>query len=251
MLTKKQKTLYFTGVILLSIICLLLGLFIGKTYLKTDDKENEENNLIEETYYKDLYYTENGRNIYIYGKERILARGKDLILNENIWESIEELKSEFEVIETLNNNEITIYRTKGNSSEIEKYTMIICNTKENNKDIYFGPFDMKFQQDFCKNNPHESFIKTYKVLNVADSNDDNYIYITIRGYNQEDVQTIKIRKYLNPNIKANNNYEFTFKSTSDVTLCDTILSIFKNTELLKIEYTDKEGLEQTNEEIKN
>lgn len=43
---------------------------------------------------------------------------------------------------------------------------------------------------------HESptFIKTYNILNMIDSNDENYIYLTIRQFQEEEIKTVKVEK---------------------------------------------------------
>lgn len=93
----------------------------------------------------------------------------------------------------------------------------------------------------------ESFIRTYRVLNVEDSNDENYIYLTIRQFQCEGVQTIKVEKKLCPDIVAGKDYEFTLKPNNR--LEDDILSIFNNSEILSIQETDKEGVIQIQDSI--
>lgn len=93
----------------------------------------------------------------------------------------------------------------------------------------------------------KSFIRTYRILNVADSNDYNYIYLTIRQFQDEEVQTIKVKRELCPDITVGKNYEFTIKP--NYKLKDNILSIFNNSEILEIKETNKLGLEQIQESI--
>lgn len=93
----------------------------------------------------------------------------------------------------------------------------------------------------------ESFIRTYKVLNIEDSNDKNYIYLTIRQFQGEEVQTVKVERKLCPNIVVGKNYEFTLKP--NYRLEDNILSIFNNSTILSIKETNKTGLEQIQDSI--
>ena len=90
------------------------------------------------------------------------------------------------------------------------------------------------------------FIRTYKILNIAPSNDENYLYLTIRQFQAEEVKTVKISKNIYNDYEVNKSYEFTFKKTN-TTLEDNIESIFTNTKLIKVEKTNKVGLEQKNE----
>ena len=106
-----------------------------------------------------------------------------------------------------------------------------------------------FSNDLCKINNEkngETFTRTYKVLNVADSNDGKHFYITIRQFQCEEIETVKIKKNLD--IVPNNNYEFTFQFTNEM-VEDNIESIFKNAILLKISYTDKQGVDQIQDSL--
>lgn len=88
-----------------------------------------------------------------------------------------------------------------------------------------------------------TFIRTYNILNMADSNDEKYIYLTIKQFQEEEVKTVKIEKSLASNIEIGNDYEFTFKYTNNM-VHDNIESIFENTKLISVEKTDKQGIEQ-------
>lgn len=91
------------------------------------------------------------------------------------------------------------------------------------------------------------FIKTYQVLNIAESNDYNYLYLTIRQFQDEEVQTIKAERKLCPNIVEKKNYEFTIKPNYKIE--DNILSIFNNSTIISIKETNKTGLDQIQESI--
>lgn len=93
-----------------------------------------------------------------------------------------------------------------------------------------------------------TFIRTYKILNIEESNDINYIYLTIRQFQCEEVQTVKVERKLCPDIIVGKNYEFTIES--DKKIEDNILSIFNNSTILSIKETDKIGLEQIQDSIK-
>ncbi len=97
--------------------------------------------------------------------------------------------------------------------------------------------------DINTNTENSTFIKTYNILNIADSNDEKYIYLTIRQFQEEEVKTIKIEKSLASDIEIGNDYEFTFKYTDNI-VQDNIESIFTNAKLISVKKTDKQGLEQ-------
>ena len=130
-------------------------------------------------------------------------------------------------------------------SDKANYKILQCNTIAGNKDIYIGDSRLEYKNKFCKS---KNFIRTYQILNIADSNDEEYIYLTIRGYQAEEVETVKVEKILSGNIEVNSFYEFTFNYT-DKEVDDNIKSIFSNTKLVKIRKTSKGGNDQINDMI--
>lgn len=91
----------------------------------------------------------------------------------------------------------------------------------------------------------KTFTKTYKIYNIAPSNDFDYVYITIRGFQEEEIDTVKVKRELFETLEEE-NYEFTFKIT-DGRIKENIEDIFNYSELVSVIKTDKTGLEQVNE----
>lgn len=98
------------------------------------------------------------------------------------------------------------------------------------------------------NTQSTTFTKTYNVLKVADSNDENYLYLTIRQFQEEEVKTVKVQRSLANSVEKENSYEFTFQYTDNI-VEDNIESIFANTVLIAIKKTDKQGLEQIQDSV--
>lgn len=96
---------------------------------------------------------------------------------------------------------------------------------------------------------NDTFTKTYNVLNVADSNDEDYLYITIRQFQEEEIKTVKVQRSLADIIEVEKDYEFTFQYT-DKNVNEDIKSIFDNTVLISIKKTNKQGLEQIQDSIR-
>lgn len=94
----------------------------------------------------------------------------------------------------------------------------------------------------------ETLVVTYQILNIAESNDEDYLYLTLRKYQAEEVETVKVKKKLAKDIETNKNYEFTFQYKVG-TVEEHIKSIFGNAELISIVETDKKGLEQRQDSI--
>lgn len=175
-----------------------------------------------------------------------------------------------EELQSVNNKIIEYFQTHG-ITEYENYTFNYVD--EENKVVVVGLLDNsekeqeKFKKTIVDSNlirfvkggrlvdevenkntiDLNSFVRTYNILNVAESNDNNYIYLTIRQFQDEEVQTVKVEKKLCPNVVEGKNYEFTIKPNYRVE--DNILSIFSNSKILEIKETDKVGLEQIQESI--
>ena len=92
-----------------------------------------------------------------------------------------------------------------------------------------------------------TFIRTYEILLVTPSNDETKEYITVREFQGEDVKTVLINKP-EEELLIGSSYEFTFKKRA-VALEDKIDTLFNNTDLIKIELTEREGLDQIRDDI--
>ena len=94
-----------------------------------------------------------------------------------------------------------------------------------------------------KEDTKEISVITYQILNVVESNDEEYLYLTIRKYQAEEVETVKVKKKLAKDVKSDKSYEFTFQYKVG-TVEENIKSIFQNAELISIVETDKKGMDQ-------
>lgn len=83
-------------------------------------------------------------------------------------------------------------------------------------------------------------------MNIAESNDEKYLYLTIRQFQFDEVETVKVLRSLADTVEINKNYEFTFES-SNIEIKDNIKSIFNNATLISIKETDKTGLDEIQE----
>mgnify|MGYP006939889750 CR=1 FL=1 len=257
---KKAKIIiFFTLVISIS---LFIGSFLGYNLTK-DNKVNiivpEKSNptiiTVEATECNTKNYIElTDYNIYTYCLDHLMIfTNNNLIELKNYVpdkpEFITELISNLELETELNDGGTKIYKDKNDYTNAG-LTLIKCNTLDSNKDIYIGPKDMEYQESFCKNidNSLKTFTKTYEVLNVALSNSDEFIYLTLRQFQFEEIETIKVKKSLNYDITVGKNYEFTLEYTTE-DIEDNIKSIFNNATLTSIVETDKTGLDQVQDPI--
>lgn len=88
-----------------------------------------------------------------------------------------------------------------------------------------------------------TIIKTYYINNISKSNNENYLYVTVSEYQTEGTYTIKLPIVISHDLKVGNSYEFTLKAAEDYKNASTNI-LFENTEIIKIEYSDKVGLDR-------
>ncbi len=97
-----------------------------------------------------------------------------------------------------------------------------------------------------------TFTRTFNVLDVNDSNDGYYIYLTLRAFQDEEIATVKVLKDL-ADIEPKNNYEFTFRVDTQELKPDfnedKINDLFTYCNLLSIKKTNRLGLDQIQESL--
>ena len=258
-MNKGKVIIFFTLVIGLS---LFIGGFLGFNLTK----DNEVNIILPEEKIPTIitvdaaeckikkYIELTEYNIYTYCLDHLmLFKNSNLVELKNYVPDnpnyVDELISKLKLETELNDGGTQIYKDKNNYTNTG-LTLIKCNTEEGNKDVYIGPKDMEYQESFCKNSDSslKTFTKTYEVLNVTWSNSDEFIYLTLRQFQFEEVETVKVKKSLNYDIAVGKNYEFTFEYTIE-DIDDNIKSIFNNTNLVSIIETNKTGLDQVQDPI--
>lgn len=243
---KKQIVGSIFILIILSFICM----FIYDEF--KDKKEERQTRLIVEK--KDseltLYYTDFSKNnYYLYGLNKITVDYGDHSLELNKALEAKQITVN-EIIELIGKENEADYPDGGSIKFHNKdISLLQCQTLEGNQDYYFGPSNMPYAEGFCKEVPYIcSFVRTYLVLDISDSNNEEYIYLTLREFQGEEVATIRVEKKLIQDIQEDQYYEFQFGSlkVSDKT---DIKSLFESHVLLSISHTEKTGLEQINENI--
>lgn len=258
---KRKATIGILFAVLLLVLLIILTFIIThkKAYPKLDIYSfalyNVEDNpsLTHKFTYKSNQKT---HNVYYYGIEYSeICDSKDncyeiknSINNNQI--SIEDLKIYFDKQLGLGNNKMFMLYDGGTTIyENSRYQVILCNTINGNKDVYFGINGMLDDLDgeYCghEKNTVKKFIRTYYITSVSLNNDDQeVINVTLKQFNGE-TATVKINK--SNNIVVGKTYEFSFYAFDEFK--DTIENIFYYSTLLDIKETDKIGEEQINETI--
>ena len=140
-----------------------------------------------------------------------------------------------EIIKNLKDKKIYV-----NNFEIEKNVYMSNSTKE-----------MLEKNKIAQKNPSVlyEFTQTYNVINIEESNDYNYLYLTIRQYQNEEIATVRVLRGLASEVLEDKNYEFTFQYEYPIIELTegTIEEIFEKCNLISIEYTDKTGVIQIQE----
>jgi len=94
------------------------------------------------------------------------------------------------------------------------------------------------------------FVRTYHILDIADSHDGEHLYLTIRKYQAEEIETIKVSKKLINHIQEDKSYEFTFQYKNKDFDDTNIMSILANATIISIVETDKLGMDQRQDPVR-
>lgn len=244
---KKQIFGSIVIIVLLSFICIYIYdnyKVVNTTELVIDKKEKCIGNL-------NLYYTDfNNNNYYLYCLDEMIVDYGDRTLELNKAFEMKQITMDF-IYEQFKENSNIISYDDGESKKYSNnnFSLLSCKTISGNHDYYFGPSDMEYREGFCQDVPYTcSFTRTYLVLDMSESNDDKYIYLTLREFQAEEVVTVKVKRELASKIIEDNYYEFKFASTGKSSNVD-IKSLFEANTLLSVNPTDKIGLEQINENV--
>lgn len=252
---EKSKILKYLVIIQFLILLIVLYLLVSKKFeFQSDDKKcipcsisNKDDNIL--TYSPKLYYTNNDRNVftvissnkYITG-DFIPFKEKELLeYDEDIFNLLDQYKDELSFIKTLEDGS-NLYHNSNNE-------ILFCNS-EDNRDIYFFYDKLNNTDNLCNSNESETFIQTYQILNIVDGSGlmqlKNYFYVTLRKIDEEEIYTACINKDLFSELSVGNYYEFTFRYTDnkietnpDFYNRPSLHSIFKNTNLIRINEVDK------------
>jgi len=235
-----SKVKMLIGILIFIIICVsfAFGFFVGNSTINRRDLVVNEFNNYGQTFYATIESLDNSsilvkgldiNDINFRGEFKVPIDIDTKLLWRNTEINYDDLKVGQNVSITSIGGVLETYPAK-----LEKVTSVIVLDDE-----------LKVEKD---NVNKTNFTKTYNVLNIADSNDGNYLYLTIRQFQVDEVETVKVLKSLASSVEVNKNYKFTFKYTNKK-IEDNIKSIFENAMLEEINKTDKTGLEQVQDEI--
>ena len=239
---KKRNVL---GFICIGIIVLII---IGSIFYSKNDKNNQESNAVifqaskinnckntkvyaEMTDYQIISYCLDNIKISDGSSKDIV----DYLSNNNILKVVDSWNKK-----VLNNNNGTLYYNSD-------YKIVKCNL-DNNKNLYVGTDDMTVDDLCVKNSEKTAFKRTYQILNITDSDNEEYWFLTLKEYQVDEVITVKVKKEINPNLKEKKSYifELVFNGTC---ITDELKWILGNTDIVSIKPTDKIGMDATRDEV--
>ena len=121
--------------------------------------------------------------------------------------------------------------------------IIVRSNEENINDI------KKNRQKYYQNNKEYltcEFVRTYKVLDIIKGSKEEYSYITLSSFLDDEIYTAKIKNNLINNLVIDSYYEFTFQTYQSYIDTD-IDDVFKDSNVIKVTKTDKLPSEQIND----
>ena len=239
---KKRNVL---GFICIGIIVLII---IGSIFYSKNDKNNQESNAvifqaskINDCKNTKIYAEMTDYQIISYCLDNIKINdgsSKDIVnylSNNNILKVVDSWNKK-----VLNNNNGTLYYNSD-------YKIVKCNL-DNNKNLYVGTNEMAASDLCVKESEKTAFKRTYQVLNITDSDNEEYWFLTLKEYQVDEVVTFKVKKEINPNLKEKKSYIFEFEFNG-ICITDELKWILENTDIVSIKSTDKIGMDSIRDEV--
>ena len=239
---KKRNVL---GFICVGIIILII---IGSIFYSKNDKNNQESNAVIFQASK-INNCKNTKGYAEMADYQIISYCLDNIkINDGSSKDIVNYLSNNNILKVvdswnkkvLNNNNGTLYYNGD-------YKIVKCNL-DNNKNLYVGTDDMTVDDLCVKNSEKTAFKRTYQILNITDSDNEEYWFLTLKEYQVDDVVTVKVKKEINPNLKEKKSYIFEFEFNGTC-ITDELKWILGNTDIVSIKPTDKIGMDATRDEV--
>ena len=239
---------FFIVICLVILLCSCNRKSIKFSFNDIDNCVNKAQFLLELDDRKIYTYCINDVNVIHNGvKEKL----ESFILNDN--DSIDEIISSLMLKDVLSDGGTKIYSG-------DNIKLIECNTLDGNKDIYIGNNSMKFKSNFCDHNNY-TFIRTYTIKDIKEFNGTQYtedgtpfvtgnaFEVVLSQYKGETNKVI-LNNIWDIKLEKGKTYEFELQLYNESeNIEDTIEYIFKNSNIVEIRKTDKDGFEQLQEPI--
>lgn len=238
---KKRNVL---GFICIGIIVLII---IGSIFYSKNDKNNQESNAVIFQASK----INNCKNTKVYAEMadyQIISYCLDNIkINDGSSKDIVDYLSNNNILKVVDSWNKKVLNNNGTLYYNSNYKIVKCNL-DNNKNLYVGTDDMTVDDLCVKNSEKTAFKRTYQILNITDSDNEEYWFLTLKEYQVDEVVTVKVKKEINPNLKEKKSYIFEFEFNGTC-ITDELKWILGNTDIVSIKPTDKIGMDATRDEV--
>lgn len=241
---KKNQAPIIIGEIISIIILTGIGLSMSAIEIANTEIIYNHSNYATKSIYKEIPMT-NNLSIYNYDKIVIDNINDDIIKIEYIYPDFNDsIDIEIDLIHHSNG-----YYLSTNLNRIRLGKNILKSFTKNLKDkkIYVDDYDIekilhvsentynKLMKNQKNNTKYYTISKNYKVLNITESNDTNYAYLTLYDYLENETDTVRVPLRYTTNIELNKECIFTFEYSDDEEYEDyNISQMFRNYNLISI-----------------
>ena len=226
-------------IVILSFICM----YIYNNF-KVEVKTNIVVSYSDKDELVDYYKDRDNNNYYLLGLDNIIIDFTDRKLDLNRALNTKQIDMDF-ILEnvkkkySLDDNKVNFYQS-------DDFSLLECLKDDGTKNYIFGKDIMNYKEGLCSDSPYLcSFYKKYYILDITDSIDGKFRYLTLKDVSSGEVDTIKNdSKYLD-DIFIGQYYIFEFASINN-DIDTTIKDIFNNNSILNIKSYD--GVENIKED---
>lgn len=219
---KKNQAPIILGEIISIIVLTGLGLSMSAVEIANTEIIYNHSNYSTKSTYKEIPMTDN-LTIHNYDKIVVDNTTDDIVKIEYIYP---DFNNSIDIeIDLVNHKNGYWLSTNLNRIRLGKniFKSFIDNLKD--KKIYVDDYDIEKIIHVSQNNYNKlisnqkehdyTFTKYYTVLNKVDSNDYNYILLTLEDIEEGEVDTVRLSKVYAPSVEINQKYRFTFEYSYD------------------------------------
>lgn len=218
-------------IVILSFICMYIyDNFKVEVETKVVVNYSDKEELVE--YYKDR----DNNSYYLLGLDSIIIDYADRKLDLDRALNTKQIDMDF-ILENLkekysiNSNKVKFYQNND-------FSLLECTKDDGTKNYIFGKDVMNYKEGLCEPKPYLcSFSKKYYVLDITDSNDLKYRYITLKSTATGEVDTIKMNSNDLDDIYIGQYYTFEFASVNDI-VDGSIKEVFNNNSIISIKLNE-------------
>ena len=226
-------------IVILSLICM----YIYDNF-KIEVKTTIVVNYSEKDELLNYYQDRDNNHYYLLGLDNIIIDYTDRTLD--LYRALDTKQIDMDFIFENVKKKYSLNDEKVNFYQNSDFSLLECIKDDNTKNYIFGKNVMDYREGLCSDEPYLcSFNKKYYVLDITDSKDNKFKYLTLRSLSTGEVDTIKLSGDYLENLYIGQYYIFEFASVNN-SVDTTIKDTFNNNIVLEV--TPDNTIEQVNEE---